>query len=54
MSNWTVRGTHTGAVFDDLEPSVVNINGIAILRIRDGDRRTLGGPHCQEGLGLIR
>ena len=57
VSNWTVRGTHTGAAFYDLEPSgnPVNINGTAILRIRDGQIvEHWGGPHCQEGLGLIR
>ena len=57
VSNWTVRGTHTGAAFYDLEPSgqPVNINGTAILR--DPRGRIVehwGGPHCQEGLGLIR
>ena len=57
VSNWTVRGTHTGAAFYELEPSgnPVNINGTAILRIRDGQIvEHWGGPHCQEGLGLIR
>ena len=33
----------------------VEINGTAILRIRDGQIvEHWGGPHCQEGLGLIR
>jgi predicted ester cyclase len=57
VSNWTVRGTHTGTAFYDLEPTgkPVNINGTAILRIRDGQIvEHWGGPHCQEGLGLIR
>ena len=57
VSNWTVRGTHTGAAFYDVPPSgnPVTINGTAILRIRDGQIvEHWGGPHCQEGLGLIR
>ena len=35
MSNWTVRGTHTGAPFYGVEPSgePVEINGTAILRL---------------------
>ena len=56
VSNWTVRGTHTGAAFYDVTPSgkPVEINGTAILRIR-GDQivEHWGGPHCQKGLGLI-
>ena len=36
-----------------LEPVV--INGTAILRMRDGKVvEHWGGPHCQQGLGLIR
>ncbi len=57
VSNWTVRGTHTGAPFYDVPASgePVTINGTAILRIRDGRiTEHWGGPHCQEGLGLIR
>jgi predicted ester cyclase len=57
VSNWTVRGTHTGTAFFDVAPSgeAVEINGTAILRIRDGRIvEHWGGPHCQEGLGLIR
>jgi predicted ester cyclase len=57
VSNWTVRGTHTGTPFYDVAPSgrPVTINGTAILRIRDGRiAEHWGGPHCQEGLGLIR
>ena len=57
VSNWTVRGTHTGTPFYELAPSgkPVTINGTAILRIRDGQIvEHWGGPHCQEGLGLIR
>jgi predicted ester cyclase len=57
VSNWTVQGTHTGAPFYDVPPSgePVTINGTAILRIRDGlIVEHWGGPHCQEGLGLIR
>jgi steroid delta-isomerase-like uncharacterized protein len=57
VSNWTVKGTHTGTAFYDVPPSgePVEINGTAILRIRDGKIvEHWGGPHCQEGLGLIR
>jgi predicted ester cyclase len=57
VSNWTVRGTHTGTAFFDVPPSgkPVTINGTAILRIRDGQIvEHWGGPHCQAGLGLIR
>jgi predicted ester cyclase len=57
VSNWTVRGTHTGASFYDLPPSgkPVEINGTAILRMRDGQIvEHWGGPHCQLGLGLIQ
>jgi predicted ester cyclase len=57
VSNWTVRGTHTGTAFYDVEPSgnPVVINGTAILRVRDGKVvEHWGGPHCQDGLGLIR
>jgi len=57
VSNWTVKGTHTGAAFYDVPPSgrPVEISGTAILRMRDGQIvEHWGGPHCQEGLGLIR
>ena len=57
VSNWTVAGTHTGTPFYDVPPSgePVEINGTAILRIVDGKIvEHWGGPHCQEGLGLIR
>jgi steroid delta-isomerase-like uncharacterized protein len=57
VSNWTVKGTHTGTAFYDVPPSgdAVEINGTAILRIRDGQIvEHWGGPHCQQGLGLIR
>lgn len=57
VSNWTVRGHHTGAPFYDVAPSgdEVTINGTAILRMQDGRIvEHWGGPHCQEGLGLIR
>jgi predicted ester cyclase len=56
VSNWSVRGTHSGAPFFGLPPSgeAVHINGTAILRIRDGKIvEHWGGPHCQKGLGLI-
>lgn len=55
VSNWTVRGTHTGSPFFDVPPSgePVEINGTAILRIRDGKIvEHWGGPHCQDGVGL--
>jgi predicted ester cyclase len=57
VSNWTVQGTHTGAPFYDVAPSgdPVTINGTAVLRLRDGKIvEHWGGPHCQEGRGLIR
>jgi predicted ester cyclase len=57
VSNWTVHGTHTGAPFYDVPPTgePVTINGTAILRIRDGlIVEHWGGPHCQEGRGLIQ
>lgn len=55
VSNWTVRGTHTGTAFYDVPSSgePVTINGTAILRIRDGKIvEHWGGPHCQDGVGL--
>ncbi len=55
VSNWTVRGTHTGAPFYGVEPSgaPVVINGTAILRLADGKVvEHWGGPHCQDGVGL--
>jgi predicted ester cyclase len=57
VSNWTVKGTHTGTAFYGVPPSgdPVEINGTAILRMREGKIvEHWGGPHCQEGLGLIR
>jgi predicted ester cyclase len=56
VSNWTLKGTHTGAAFYDVEPSgdPVEINGTAVLRMRDGKIvEHWGGPHCQEGVGLV-
>ncbi len=56
ISNWTVKGTHTGTAFYGVEPSgePVEINGTAILRIRDGKIvEHWGGPHCQNGVGLV-
>jgi predicted ester cyclase len=56
VSNWSVRGTHTGAAFYEVAPTgqPVHINGTAILRVRDGKIvEHWGGPHCQKGLGLI-
>jgi len=55
VSNWTVRGTHTGTPFYGVGASgrPVEINGTAILRIRDGKIvEHWGGPHCQDGIGL--
>ena len=55
VSNWTVKGTHTGTAFYDVAPSgePVEINGTAILRLRDGKIvEHWGGPHCQDGVGL--
>ena len=55
VSNWTVAGTHTGTAFYGVPPSgdPVEINGTAILRIRDGKIvEHWGGPHCQDGVGL--
>jgi len=56
VSNWTVKGTHTGVAFFDVAPSgkPVTINGTAILRLRDGQIvEHWGGPHCQRGRGYI-
>lgn len=56
VSNWTVKGTHTGTDLYDVPPSgePVEINGTAILRMRDGKIvEHWGGPHCQKGIGLI-
>ena len=55
VSNWTVTGTHTGTAFYGVPPSgdPVEINGTAVLRIRDGKIvEHWGGPHCQDGVGL--
>jgi predicted ester cyclase len=55
VSNWTVKGTHTGAAFYSVAPSgePVEINGTAILRVQDGKIvEHWGGPHCQDGVGL--
>ena len=55
VSNWTVRGTHTGTPFYGVGASgePVEINGTAILRLRDGKIvEHWGGPHCQDGVGL--
>ncbi|HLN43027.1 MAG TPA: ester cyclase [Acidimicrobiales bacterium] len=56
VSNWTVKGTHSGTPFYDVPASgePVTINGTAILRIRDGQIvEHWGGPHCQKAHGLI-
>ena len=55
VSNWTVRGTHTGTPFYGVAASgnPVEINGTAILRVRGGKIvEHWGGPHCQDGVGL--
>ena len=55
VSNWTVRGTHTGTPFYGVGASGehIEINGTAILRMRDGKIvEHWGGPHCQDGVGL--
>ena len=55
VSNWTVKGTHTGTPFYEVPASgePVEINGTAILRIVDGKIvEHWGGPHCQDGYGL--
>jgi predicted ester cyclase len=55
VTNWTVRGTHTGTAFYGVEPSgaPVEINGTAILRMANGKVvEHWGGPHCQDGVGL--
>jgi predicted ester cyclase len=55
VSNWTVKGTHTGEPFYGVEPDgePVEINGTAIMRMRDGQVvEHWGGPHCQDGVGL--
>ena len=55
VSNWTVRGTHTGTPFYGVAASgaPVEINGTAVLRMKDGKIvEHWGGPHCQDGVGL--
>jgi predicted ester cyclase len=55
VSNWTVKGTHTGTPFYGVAASgsPVEINGTAVLRMRDGKIvEHWGGPHCQNGVGL--
>ena len=57
VSNWTLRGTHTGSAFYDVPPSgnKVEINGTAILRF-DSEGKIVehwGGPHCMKGVGLV-
>lgn len=55
VSNWTLRGTHTGAPFMGVPPSgrEVIINGTAILRFEGGKIvEHWGGPHCARGIGL--
>jgi len=55
VSNWTVKGTHTGTAFYGVAPSgnPVEINGTAILRMQNGKIvEHWGGPHCQDGVGL--
>jgi predicted ester cyclase len=55
VSNWTVKGTHTGTPFYGVAASgkPVEINGTAVLRTVDGKIvEHWGGPHCQDGVGL--
>ncbi len=55
VSNWTVKGTHTGTPFYGVAASgnPVEINGTAVLRMQDGQVvEHWGGPHCQDGVGL--
>jgi predicted ester cyclase len=57
VSNWTLRGTHTGNAFYDVPPSgnKVEINGTAVLRF-DSEGKIVehwGGPHCMKGIGLL-
>ena len=55
VSNWTLRGTHTGAPFMGIPASgrEVIINGTAILRFEGGKIvEHWGGPHCARGIGL--
>jgi predicted ester cyclase len=55
VSNWTVKGTHTGTPFNGLEAQgqPVEINGTAVLRMKDGKIvEHWGGPHCQDGIGM--
>jgi len=57
VSHWTLTGTHTGGAYYDVPPSGerVTINGTAILRMRDGVVvEHWGGPHCMQGIGLLR
>jgi predicted ester cyclase len=56
VTNWTITGTHTGTAFYDVPPSgdAVRIDGTAILKLRDGMIvEHWGGPHCQNGVGLV-
>jgi len=56
VSNWTLKGTHTGANYYDVVPSgnKVVINGTAILRFENGKVvEHWGGPHCMNGVGLV-
>ena len=55
ISNWTLKGTHTGDAFFGVPASgkPIEINGTAILRFRDGKIvEHWGGPHCMDGIGL--
>ena len=55
VSNWTLKGTHTGKAYYGVAPSgqPVTINGTAVLRLRDGKVvEHWGGPHCMHGVGL--
>ena len=57
VSNWTLRGTHSGAPYYDVPASgeKVVINGTAVLRFENGKVvEHWGGPHCMKGVGLIK
>jgi len=55
VSNWTLKGTHSGEAFFDVPPNgeKVEINGTAILRFENGKVvEHWGGPHCMNAVGL--
>jgi predicted ester cyclase len=57
VTNWTLKGTHTGAPFFGVPPSgqPVKINGTAIVRFENGKAvEHWGGPHCMNAVGIYR